>query len=58
MPGLRAARPATSEEALSYLGCHADVLSLDPHSLDEVLDSILAVGQRAGVPTARCPGGR
>ncbi len=37
-------------EALDYLGCHADVLSLDPHSLDEVLDSILAVGQRAGVP--------
>jgi len=37
-------------EALDYLGCHADVLSLDPHSLDEVLDSILAVGRRAGVP--------
>jgi iron complex transport system substrate-binding protein len=38
------------EDALGYLGCQADVLSLDPHSLDEVLDSILAVGQRAGVP--------
>jgi iron complex transport system substrate-binding protein len=37
------------EDALSYLGCHADVLSLDPHSLDDVLDSILMVGQRAGV---------
>ena len=36
------------EDALDYLGCHADVLSLDPHSLDEVLDSILAVGQRTG----------
>jgi len=36
-------------DALEYLGCHADVLTLDPHSLDEVLDSILAVGQRAGV---------
>jgi iron complex transport system substrate-binding protein len=36
-------------DALDYLGCHADVLSLDPHSLDEVLDSILTVGQRAGV---------
>jgi iron complex transport system substrate-binding protein len=35
-------------DALDYLGCHADVLTLDPHSLDEVLDSILAVGQRAG----------
>jgi iron complex transport system substrate-binding protein len=38
------------EDALDYLGCRADVLSLDPHSLDEVLDSILAVGQAAGVP--------
>ena len=36
-------------DALDYLGCHAEVLTLDPHSLDEVLDSILAVGQRAGV---------
>src|ERR1700677_826853 len=35
-------------EALDYLGCQADVLTLDPHSLDEVLDSILTVGQRAG----------
>ena len=38
------------EDALDYLGCRADVLSLDPHSLEEVLDSILAVGQRPGVP--------
>jgi iron complex transport system substrate-binding protein len=38
------------EDALGYLGCQADVLSLDPHSLDEVLGSILAVGQRTGVP--------
>jgi iron complex transport system substrate-binding protein len=37
-------------DALDYLGCHADVLTLDPHSLEEVLDSIVAVGQRAGVP--------
>src|ERR1700678_1394380 len=37
-------------EALDYLGCQADVLSLDPYSLDDVLDTILAVGQRAGVP--------
>jgi iron complex transport system substrate-binding protein len=37
-------------DALDYLGCRADVLTLDPHSLDEVLDSIAAVGQRAGVP--------
>jgi iron complex transport system substrate-binding protein len=36
-------------DALDHLGCRADVLTLDPHSLDEMLDSILAVGQRAGV---------
>ena len=37
-------------DALDYLGCHADVLSLDPHSLEDVLDSIQEVGRRAGVP--------
>jgi len=37
------------EDALDFLGCQADVLSLDPHSIDEVLDSILAVGRRTGV---------
>ncbi len=36
------------EEALGYLGCQADVLSLDPHTLDDVLDSILLVGRRTG----------
>ena len=38
------------DAALDYLGCQADVLSLDPHSLDDVLASIAAVGERAGVP--------
>ena len=38
------------EHALDYLGCQADVLSLDPYSLAEVLDTILTVGERAGVP--------
>ena len=38
------------EDALDYLGCRADVLSLDPRTLAEVLDSIVAVGTRAGVP--------
>ncbi|HEY3902840.1 MAG TPA: ABC transporter substrate-binding protein [Streptosporangiaceae bacterium] len=37
------------EEALGYLGCQADVVSLDPHTLTEVLDSILEVGARTGV---------
>jgi iron complex transport system substrate-binding protein len=35
-------------EALDYLGCQADVLSLDPRSLTGVLDTILAVGERTG----------
>ncbi len=37
------------DAALDYLGCQAEVLSLDPHTLNDVLDSILAVGERAGV---------
>ena len=35
-------------EALDYLGCQADVLSLDPYRLEEVLGTILAVGERTG----------
>jgi iron complex transport system substrate-binding protein len=38
------------QDALDYLGCQAEVLSLDPHSLADVFDSIQAVGARAGVP--------
>ncbi|MEV4508530.1 ABC transporter substrate-binding protein [Dactylosporangium sp. NPDC049525] len=38
------------EDALEHLGCRADVLSLDPHSLDEVLGTFVEVGARAGVP--------
>lgn len=38
------------EAALGYLGCQAQVLTLDPRSLDEVLDSIIAVGQATAVP--------
>jgi iron complex transport system substrate-binding protein len=38
------------EDALDHLGCRADVLSLDPHSLEDVLESILAVGRAAGAP--------
>src|SRR3954451_24414425 len=37
------------EDALSYLGCRADVVSLDPHSLDDVLETIVEVGRRTGV---------
>jgi len=38
------------EAALDYLGCRARVLTLDPRSLEEVLDSIHVVGQATGVP--------
>jgi iron complex transport system substrate-binding protein len=38
------------DDALEHLGCRADVLSLDPHTLDEVLSSIQIVGERADVP--------
>lgn len=37
-------------DALEYLGCRAEVLSLDPYTLDQVLETILAVGARTGVP--------
>ena len=36
------------DRALDHLGCRADVLTLDPHRLADVLDSILAVGRRTG----------
>jgi iron complex transport system substrate-binding protein len=32
-------------EALDYLGCNADVVSLDPYTLRDVLDTILTVGE-------------
>jgi iron complex transport system substrate-binding protein len=38
----------TVSQALDYLGCRADVLSLDPYSLEEVLATIVAVGERTG----------
>ncbi len=39
----------TVEEALDHLGCAAEVLALDPHSLADVLDTVVQVAQRAGV---------
>jgi iron complex transport system substrate-binding protein len=38
------------DAALLHLGCRADVLSLDPQSLCEVIESILAVAERCDVP--------
>lgn len=37
------------EQALDAIGCTAEVLSLDPHSLEEVLGSISRVGDVLGV---------
>ena len=35
-------------QALDVLGCQAEVMSLDPSSLDEVLEGVLQVGKAAG----------
>jgi iron complex transport system substrate-binding protein len=40
---------ATVADALSYLGCRAEVAALDPHTLDEVLETITTVAAHAGV---------
>jgi iron complex transport system substrate-binding protein len=37
------------DEALGRLGCRAEVVSLDPHSLDDVMIDIQNVGRAAGV---------
>lgn len=36
------------DDALSYLGCRADVETVDPHTLDEVLESVLRLGRLTG----------
>jgi len=36
------------DDALAHLGCTADVLTIDPHTLDEVLDSIVTLGEATG----------
>jgi iron complex transport system substrate-binding protein len=36
------------DDALAHLGCNADVLTCDPHTLDEVLESIVALGRATG----------
>ncbi len=37
------------DQALAHLGCRAEVLTLDPYTLDEVLGTILQVGRATGV---------
>jgi iron complex transport system substrate-binding protein len=36
------------DDALTHLGCSAEVLTIDPHTLDEVLSSILTLGRATG----------
>ena len=36
------------DDALDYLGCRADVLTIDPHGLEEVLGSIVTLGAATG----------
>jgi iron complex transport system substrate-binding protein len=42
----------TVDAALAHLGCAAEVLTVDPHTLDEVLDSVLLLGTVTGRTTA------
>jgi iron complex transport system substrate-binding protein len=36
------------DDALAYLGCRAEVLTIDPHTMDEVFDSIVVLGRATG----------
>jgi iron complex transport system substrate-binding protein len=34
------------DDAIEYLGCNAEILTLDPMTLDEVIDSVRSIGDR------------
>lgn len=36
------------DDALAHLGCTADVLTVDPHTIAEVLDSVVTIGRATG----------
>jgi iron complex transport system substrate-binding protein len=36
------------DDALTHLGCSADVLTIDPHTLGEVLESFVTIGRAVG----------
>lgn len=42
----------TVDDALAVIGCTADVLSIDPHTVEDVLGSIAEVGRHAGAAPA------
>lgn len=39
---------STVDAALDHLGCSASVLTVDPHTMDEVLDSVSTIGDAVG----------
>ena len=39
---------STVDDALAHLGCTAEVLTVDPHGLEEVLESVLLLGKATG----------
>ena len=39
---------STVDDALAHLGCRAEVATIDPHTLDDVLASVAEVGRRTG----------
>jgi iron complex transport system substrate-binding protein len=39
------------DDALAHLGCTAEVLTIDPHTMDQVFDSIAALGKATGHET-------
>ncbi len=39
---------STVDDALAHLGCSAEVLTVDPHTLEEVLASVLLLGRATG----------
>ena len=53
LPGLCPAVRPRRRRPWTTSGCRADVVSLDPHSLEDVLDTIVEVGRRAGVDGVR-----
>ncbi|MEP6815052.1 MAG: ABC transporter substrate-binding protein [Marmoricola sp.] len=43
---------AVVDDALAHLGCTAEVLTIDPHTLDEVLRSVETLGRATGARSA------
>ena len=40
------------DDALAHLGCTAEVLTIDPHTLDEVFESVVTLGRATGHESA------